>query len=60
MVPQEVHRVRDLAFGVAGRIAVLDEGQIIALGTPDEVKRSPHAVIQKFLQADFNLKSTQP
>src|SRR5437899_9986195 len=45
---------RDLAFGVAQRIAMLNDGQIIALGTPDEVKRSPHPVIQKFLQADFN------
>ena len=46
---------RDLAFGVAQRIAVMEEGRLIALGSPDEVKRSPHPTIQKFLQADFNL-----
>jgi len=51
---------RDLAFGVAQRVAVIDEGQIIALGTPEEVKRNPHPVIQKFLQADFNPEKKQP
>ena len=45
---------RDLAFGVAQRIAVLHEGQILALGTPAEVKRNPHPVIHKFLRADFH------
>ena len=29
---------RDLAFGIAHRIAMLDEGRIVAIGTPDEVK----------------------
>ena len=29
---------RDLAFGVADRIAVIIEGRIVAIGTPDEVK----------------------
>ena len=45
---------RDLAFGVAHRIAVIADGQIIAIGAPDEVKRSHNPVIQKFLQADFH------
>jgi phospholipid/cholesterol/gamma-HCH transport system ATP-binding protein len=44
---------RDLAFGVAHRIAVINEGEIIAIGTPDEVKRSENPVIRQFLQADF-------
>lgn len=45
---------RDLAFGVAHRLAVINDGQIIAIGTPDEVKRSHNPVIQEFLQADFH------
>ena len=44
---------RDLAFGVADRIAVINDGRIITVGTPDEVKRNPDPVIQKFLSADF-------
>jgi len=44
---------RDLAFGVADRIAVIDDGQILTIGTPDEVKRQPHPLIQKFLHADM-------
>lgn len=44
---------RDLAFGIAHRMAVIDEGQIIALGSPDEVRRSHHPVIRQFLNADF-------
>jgi len=50
---------RDLAFGVADRIAMINEGQIIAIGTPDEIKRHSHPLIQKFLQADFKLTNLQ-
>lgn len=49
---------RDLAFGVAHRIAVINEGKIIAIGTPDEIKRHSNPLIQKFLHADF--KNHQP
>ena len=49
---------RDLAFGVADRIAVISEGQIIAIGTPDEVKHLDNPIIKKFLNADF--KHNQP
>ncbi|MGA2865814.1 MAG: ATP-binding cassette domain-containing protein [Verrucomicrobiota bacterium] len=44
---------RDLAFGVAERIAVINEGRLLTVGTPEEVKRSPEPLVQKFLQADF-------
>ena len=44
---------RDLAFGVAHRLAVISEGRIIAIGAPEEVKRSQNPVIRQFLQADF-------
>ena len=44
---------RELAFGVADRIAVINEGRIVAVGTPDEVRKNPDEMIQKFLNADF-------
>jgi len=45
---------RDLAFGVADRIAVIHEGQILTIGTPAEVRRNPNPVIQRFMNANFN------
>lgn len=45
---------RDLAFGVADRIAMIDQGQIIATGIPSEIKNNPDPLIQKFLTAEFN------
>ena len=42
---------RDLAFGIAHRIAMLDEGRIVAIGTPDEIKRNPDPRVQQFLNA---------
>jgi phospholipid/cholesterol/gamma-HCH transport system ATP-binding protein len=44
---------RDLAFGVADRIAVIAEGKILTVGTPDEVKNFKDSRVQNFLQADF-------
>ena len=44
---------RDLAFGIADRIAVINEGKIVAVGTPEEVRRNPDATVQKFLNADL-------
>jgi phospholipid/cholesterol/gamma-HCH transport system ATP-binding protein len=44
---------RDLAFGVADRIAFINEGRILTIGTPDEVKRFDDPLIQRFLHADF-------
>jgi phospholipid/cholesterol/gamma-HCH transport system ATP-binding protein len=42
---------RELAFGVAHRIAVINDGNIIAIGTPEEVKRNADPLVQKFLHA---------
>jgi phospholipid/cholesterol/gamma-HCH transport system ATP-binding protein len=44
---------RDLAFGVADRVAVINEGRIVTIGTPDEVKKFNDPLVQRFLQADF-------
>jgi phospholipid/cholesterol/gamma-HCH transport system ATP-binding protein len=44
---------RDLAFGVADRIAVINEGRIVTIGTPDAVKQFNDPLVQRFLHADF-------
>jgi phospholipid/cholesterol/gamma-HCH transport system ATP-binding protein len=44
---------RDLAFGVADRIAVINQGKILTIGTPDKVKQHPDPLVQQFLHADF-------
>jgi phospholipid/cholesterol/gamma-HCH transport system ATP-binding protein len=48
---------RDLAFGVADRIAVINDGKIISVGAPDEIKSSSNPLIQNFLHADFKRNS---
>lgn len=42
---------RDMAFRIADRIAILYQGDIVALGGPEEVKKCDHPVIQEFLNA---------
>jgi phospholipid/cholesterol/gamma-HCH transport system ATP-binding protein len=44
---------RDLAFGVADRIAVIHEGRILTIGTPGDVKRNTDPLVQHFLNATF-------
>ncbi len=44
---------RDLAFGVADRVAVINDGQILTIGKPDEVKHTPNPLVQEFLKATF-------
>ena len=42
---------RDLAFGVADRIAIIHKGEILFIGTPEEVKQHNDPMIQKFIHA---------
>ncbi len=44
---------RDLAFGVADRIAVINDGRILTIGTPEEIKQSKDPLVQHFLNANF-------
>jgi phospholipid/cholesterol/gamma-HCH transport system ATP-binding protein len=44
---------RDLAFGIADRIAVMNEGRMVAIGTPEEIKRSSNPGVQRFLNASI-------
>jgi phospholipid/cholesterol/gamma-HCH transport system ATP-binding protein len=42
---------RDLAFTVADRIVMFAEGRVIESGTPDQIWKSTHPVVQQFLTA---------
>ena len=44
---------RDLAFGVADRIAVINDGAILTIGTPAEVKNCQDPLVRDFLNASF-------
>lgn len=45
---------RQLAFGIAQRIAVMADGNILTIGTPDEIRNSSIPEVQNFLNADMN------
>lgn len=47
---------RDLAFGIADRIGMIAEGEILEIGTPEEMRQSKHKLVQEFLTADFKPK----
>jgi phospholipid/cholesterol/gamma-HCH transport system ATP-binding protein len=49
---------RDLAFGIAHRMAIMLDGEIHCCGTPAEIRKSADPQVQAFLNADF--KFTQP
>jgi phospholipid/cholesterol/gamma-HCH transport system ATP-binding protein len=51
---------RDLAFGVADRIAMIADGHILAIGTADEIRANPHPLIRKFLTITFNPNNHDP
>jgi phospholipid/cholesterol/gamma-HCH transport system ATP-binding protein len=45
---------RDLAFGIADRIAFLHQGEILALGTPEEIRANPDPLTHRFLTVELN------
>jgi len=40
------------AYKVADRIAMLYNGAIIAIGTPEEIRNSPNPIVQQFIQGE--------
>jgi phospholipid/cholesterol/gamma-HCH transport system ATP-binding protein len=44
---------RDVAFGIADRIAILHNGAILFIGTPAQVKANSDPLIQQFITADY-------
>lgn len=45
---------RDLAFGIADRLAMMNDGALAAIGTPAQIQANPDPLIQRFLNADYH------
>jgi len=45
---------RELAFGIADRVAMMREGVIVEIGTPEQVRASANPVVQEFINAKHN------
>jgi phospholipid/cholesterol/gamma-HCH transport system ATP-binding protein len=43
----------DLAFHIADRIALISEGQIIAVGSPEDIEKSTNPIVQTFTREQF-------
>lgn len=43
------------AFAVGERIALIDRGRILALGTPDEIKASTDSIVRRFLDRETEI-----
>jgi ABC-type proline/glycine betaine transport system ATPase subunit len=44
------------AFGISHRIAMLEEGLIVAIGISAEIKRNPDPRVRKFINAHIPLR----
>jgi phospholipid/cholesterol/gamma-HCH transport system ATP-binding protein len=44
---------RELASGIADRVAFINEGRILAIGTLDEIKQINDPLVKEFLDAHF-------
>jgi len=44
---------RDLAFGIATRMAFMVDGQLRAIGRPEEIRAHPDPLLRRFLHAEF-------
>lgn len=42
---------RDLAFGIADRVAFIKDGEILTIGSPEEVKQAGNSLVEEFLGA---------
>lgn len=43
------------AFSVGERIALIDRGRILAIGTPDEIKASTNSIVRRFLHRETEI-----
>jgi phospholipid/cholesterol/gamma-HCH transport system ATP-binding protein len=50
---------RDLAFGIADRIAMIMNGKILFVGTPEELRKVEDPKIQNFIFAELLIRRYQ-
>jgi phospholipid/cholesterol/gamma-HCH transport system ATP-binding protein len=48
---------RDLAFAIADRIAMLYEGKILFIGTPDELRECKNPIVKRFISVELNINN---
>jgi phospholipid/cholesterol/gamma-HCH transport system ATP-binding protein len=48
---------RELGLGIADRLGILFDGELLQIGSPDEIRQSRHPRIREFLEVDFRLKN---
>ena len=41
-------------MAIADRIAMLYEGKVLEVGTPDEIKNSANPMVQQFIKGDYD------
>jgi phospholipid/cholesterol/gamma-HCH transport system ATP-binding protein len=49
---------RDLGLGIAERLGMLFDGELVQVGTPEAIRQSPHPQVKKFLGVDFRLTNS--
>ncbi len=49
---------RELGLGIANRLGILFDGELLQVGTPDQIRQSSHPLIKKFLGVDFRLTTS--
>lgn len=48
---------RELGLGIGERVGMLFDGELLQTGTPEEIRRSSHPQIKKFMGVDFRLST---
>lgn len=49
---------RELALGIADRLAVMHQGELLETGTPEQIQHTSHPAIKKFLHVNFRLRTS--